>query len=192
MQQLTRTVFSSELLEQKPGYISILVEGDGAYDLFRNEAGGHRWQRIPPTERGGRYHTSTVTVAILSPSNLAQPLNENDVEFRCIIGTGPGGQHRQKNATCVVAKHKPTGLTVCIDTRSQHRNKQTALQVLAARLSELENYKLHQKENNIRQAQIGSGMRGDKIRTYRTQNDRVTDHRTGKKMILSKWMKGQW
>lgn len=160
--------------------------------MFQHEGGGHRWQRVPPTENRGRCHTSTVTVAILSPSQSAAQLNERDVEFRCTVGSGPGGQHRQKNATCVEAIHLPTGLSVRIDTRSQQRNKQIALKVLASRLSEREGQKLHAKENDARRAQLGTGQRGDKIRTYRTQDDRVTDHRSGRKWSLTKWMKGEW
>lgn len=133
-----------------------------------------------------------MTVAVLSPSQSATGLDQRDVDFRCVIGTGPGGQHRQKNATCVIATHRPTGLQVRIDTRSQHRNKQIALKVLAARLAEREGAKLHQRENDSRRAQLGTGQRGDKVRTYRTQDDRVTDHRTGRKWSLTKWMKGEW
>ena len=180
------------MLDEYPGFASFVVEGHGARELFAGEGGGHRWQRVPPTERSGRCHTSTVTVAVLSPKSGPAPINERDVDFSCVVGTGPGGQHRNKSATCVVATHRPTGIRVRIDTRSQHRNKMIAMNVLAARLSGMEYLKLHANENESRRSQLGTGQRGDKIRTYRTQDDMVTDHRTGQRWKLSKWMRGDW
>ena len=180
--------FSSELLEERPGFISVLFEGEKAAKVFQNEAGGHRYQG----QSKGRTHTSTVTVAVLFPTEVNSSFSEHDVDFKCVIGTGPGGQHRQKNATCVIATHIPTGITARIDTRSQHRNKQIALQILRIRVAELEQSKLHSSINNIRKDQIGSGMRADKVRTYREVDDQVKDHRTNKKWALTKWMKGEW
>lgn len=107
-------------------------------------------------------------------------------------GSGPGGQNRNKVESCIVATHKPTGLSVRIDTRSQYQSRKIALQVLTARLSELDRFKKLIDQNKDRKTQIGSGMRGDKIRTYREQDDLIIDHQSGKKMSLSHWLKGNW
>ena len=156
------------------------------------EMGGHRVQRTPPTERRGRIHTSTITVAVL---NLASPpgaMRPEDVRLTTTTGKGPGGQNRNKVETTVVATHLPTGLSVRIDGRSQHQNKQVALEVLAARVSAQTRLIASSKSNTDRRQQIGSGMRGDKVRTYRAQDDTVTDHRTGRKWRWSQWAKGLW
>jgi len=186
-------VFSSELLEARPGFVSFAVSGPGARALFSHEAGGHRWQRSPPTEKRGRVHTSTVTVAVLDPDAvLGCALNPADVEVVATRGSGPGGQHRNKTDSCIVATHRPTGLRVRIDMRSQHRSRAMALQVLAARLYELERDKAETGRASLRKDQVGSGQRGDKVRTYRTQDDMVKDHRTGQRWRLSDWMQGIW
>ncbi len=157
-----------------------------------NEAGGHRWQRIPPTEKRGRVQTSTVTVVVLDPDSVVgQRMDPKDVEITTARGSGPGGQNRNKTESCVIAVHKPSGTQVRIDNeRSQQQNRVTALKLLAARLYEVEKQKLASARDADRKNQAGSGMRGDKIRTYRTQDDQVTDHRTGEKWKLTKWLKG--
>jgi peptide chain release factor 1 len=166
--------------------------GEQAKNLFINEAGGHRWQRIPPTERRGRAQTSTVTVVVLDPDSIVRKkMDPKDVKITTARGSGPGGQNRNKTESCVIAVHKPTGTQVRIDNeRSQQQNRVTALKLLAARLYEVERNKLLQARDADRKNQAGTGMRGDKIRTYRTQDDQITDHRTGEKWKLSKWMKG--
>jgi len=170
-----------------------MIEGDGSKALFENEAGGHRWQRVSPTERHGRVHTSTITVAVLDlESSDNYVVREADIDFVATRGSGPGGQARNKLETCIVATHIPTGLSVRIDSRSQYQNKQIAMQVLKARLSELDAFKKMLEQNKDRKTQIGSGMRGDKIRTYREQDDRMIDHRTNKKSSLGEWVKGNW
>lgn len=185
--------FRVELTDERPGFVAFVVEGVGAKETFSNEAGGHRWQRVSPTERHGRVHTSTITVAVLDledDGNYA--VKESDIDFVATRGSGPGGQARNKLETCIVATHIPTGLSVRIDSRSQYQNKQIAIQVLRARLAELDTFKKMVEQNKDRKTQIGSGMRGDKIRTYREQDDQVTDHITGKKTSLEKWRKGNW
>jgi len=167
------------------------VRGEGA-ESFRREAGGHRWQRIPPTERRGRVHTSTVTVAVLDVTEAeASPIPARDVEFSTARGSGPGGQHRNKTETCVTAVHLPTGISVRIDGRSQWQNKKLALAVLAGRLSEIDRGRSSRAANDDRRRQIGSGERGDKVRTYRVRDDLVTDHRTGERWRLSAWQRGE-
>lgn len=161
---------------------------------FAGESGGHRWQRVPPTERRGRVQTSTVTVAVLDPDAVSGVvLDPSDVELTVTRGSGPGGQARNKTETCVIATHRPSGLTVRIDNeRSQHQNKAMAMRVLAARLYQVERDKVVADKNDDRRRQVGTGQRGDKVRTYRTQDDQVTDHRTGVKSRLTKWYSGDW
>lgn len=173
--------------------IVILFKGRGAKALFKNEAGGHRWQRIPPTEKRGRVQTSTVTVAVLDPEPSTKfVLDEKDVEIKTSRGSGPGGQHRNKTDSCVTVTHKPTKTSVRIDMRSQHQSREMALKVLAAKLAD-ESTNLDRKDRErLRKSQVGSGMRGNKIRTYRFQDDQVTDHRTGKCWKLKKWIRGEW
>lgn len=161
--------------------------------VFSSEAGGHRFQRIPPTERRGRVHTSTITVATIEVSRFEFRLDPKDVEFSTSHGDGPGGQHMQKTESVVIATYKPTGDKVRIGTsRSQGENKEIALEVLQAKIAKRNQEELNSQINDKRRAQIGAGERGDKIRTYRSQDDRVTDHRTGKTWQLSKWRRGLW
>lgn len=187
------SAFDITLVEQRSGFVSILFKGKDAQKIFKNEAGGHRWQRISPTEKRGRVHTSTVTVAILSPETPDNiRLDEKDIEIQTKRGSGPGGQHRNKTDSCVVAIHKPTKISVQIDSKSQHQSKALALRILAERVSEDESRKYQEHRGSVRKNQVGSGQRGDKIRTYRSQDDRVTDHRTGQTWKLSHWIKGNW
>ena len=168
------------------------IEGTNAKELFANEPGGHRWQRVSPTEKRGRIHTSTVTVAVLDENKINSTINRYDISYTMKRGSGPGGQHRNKTDSCVVATHNPTGLSVKIDARDQHKNKALATRILIERILEQEQTKETNNRCKTRKYQIGSGMRGDKRRTYRTQNDLVIDHITGKKWRLSKWIKGNW
>lgn len=187
-------VFDPTLLEERNGFVSVLFQGDGARSLFSKESGGHRWQRIPPNEKRGRVHTSTVTVAVLDPTEIEvnTPLNFDELTIQTIRGSGPGGQHRNKTESCVSITHDPTGITVKIDGRSQHQNKQAALRLIATRLHQFKEEQALQLIETERRAQVGSGMRGDKVRTYRTQDDQVNDHRTGQRWRLRDWVKGIW
>jgi peptide chain release factor 1 len=170
------------------------AEGAGAVAAFAQEGGGHRWQRIPPNEKRGRVHTSTVTVAVMrEPSEHEVRLNPADVATQATRGTGPGGQARNKTESAIIATHRPTGIQVrCDTTRSQQQNRSLAMAMLRARLLEREASARTNAENSARRAQVGSGMRGDKIRTIRTQDDIVTDHRTGAKMRCREYLKGEW
>lgn len=185
--------FDFQLIDKKPGLLTVEVAGKDTSD-FEHEGGGHRWQRIPPTERRGRVHTSTVTVAVLHPPvNPESILDIRDVEITTARGDGPGGQHRNKTESAVIAVHRPSGERVRIESdRSQHRNREVALSVLAARLASKAQIDAATGRNGQRRTQIGSGERGDKIRTYRTQDDQVTDHRTGQRWRLSRWVLGEW
>lgn len=187
------TVFSHQVLEQRPGFVAMLFEGPTAGHLFRNEAGGHRFQRVPPNERRGRVHTSTVTVAVMDPERTSNVvLRPQDLEIQTVRGSGPGGQHRNKTESCVVVTHRPTGLSAKVDGRSQHLNKAAAITLLTARVAQQQDEIVSGDRAQLRRQQVGSGMRGDKIRTYRTQDDLVTDHRLGRTWRLKDWMKGIW
>lgn len=156
------------------------------------EAGGHRWQRIPPTERSGRVHTSTVTVAVFEMRERSQfALKDPDIEMFTTMDSGPGGQHRNKTESCVVMRHLPTGIEAKSATKSQHRNKQIAREMLEGRVAAFYAAQSNQKERNERRGMVGSGMRGDKIRTYRVRDDQATDHRTGKKARLQDVLNGR-
>lgn len=168
------------------------VEGKGARALFANEPGGHRWQRVSPTEKRGRVHTSTVTVAVLEENIFDFKIDRRDIKYITTKGTGPGGQHRNKTESCVIAIHKPTGLSVKVDARNQHKNKALATRLLTERVREQHRERSNSERHANRSRQVGSGMRGDKRRTYRTKDDRVVDHITGKKWRLSKWVRGDW
>lgn len=161
---------------------------DGAdIDLLLNESGGHRWQRIPPTERRGRVHTSTVTVAVFEVRPETEwTLKESDIEVFTTKDSGPGGQHRNKTESCVVMRHRPTGIEAKASAKSQHQNRKTARAMLEARVRALAESQASALLAHHRKAQVGSGMRADKIRTYREQDDLVIDHRTGAKVRLSK------
>lgn len=162
---------------------------------FQNEAGGHRVQRVPPNERRGRVHTSTVTVAVTSPgeADSRDPLLQRaDADFRVewFSGSGAGGQHRNRHLNCSRIVHIPTGLKQERQGRSREANYRDAMAALIAMLDDRLRSGSKAVEDDVRRLQIGSGMRGDKRRTYRFQDDAVVDHVTGKSMQASKAMKG--
>lgn len=170
------------------------MAGAGAEEAFRDEGGGHRWQRVPPTERRGRVQTSTITVAVLpEPADAELRIAPGDLAWVTTQGSGPGGQHRNKTETAVVVTHIPTGLRVrCESERSQHQNRQSALALLRARLWEAETARRAGVRDEARRKQVGSGMRGDKRRTVRCQNGIVTDHVTGRRWSLREYERGEW
>ena len=130
-------------------------------------------------------------MAVLDPENHSGfKLDERDVEITTTRGTGPGGQNRNKVESCVVVTHQPTGLSVRVDMRSQHQSKNMALKILAARLAEEARGQARSVRNAARKEQIGCGERSDKIRTYRQQDDIVTDHRTNRKSRYSDFTRG--
>lgn len=118
-------------------------------------------------------------------------LREADIETRTTKDTGPGGQHRNKTESCVVMRHLPTGIEAKAATKSQHRNRDIAREMLETRVAAARQSQLSTNEARERRAMVGSGMRGDKVRTYRTQDDQVTDHRTGRKASLRKVLRGE-
>lgn len=169
------------------------VQGRGVSEAFRHESGGHRFQRVPPNEKRGRVHTSTVTVAVLrEPSEDEVHIDRRDLREQFTRGSGKGGQHRQKNDTCVQLLHEPSGLSVRVDGgRSQAMNRETALGLLRARLQAAEDARGEQARNEERRRQVGSGMRADKRRTIAIQRDCVTDHVTGKTMGSKAYLQGR-
>jgi peptide chain release factor 1 len=186
--------FSVEIVEQQRGLIILRVAGVGAAELFRDEAGGHRWQRVPPGEKRGRVHTSTITVAVLpEPSPIELRLEEKDLDWSTCRGTGSGGQKRNKTESTVLLTHRPTGLQVrCETSRSQLANRQTALAMLRARLHAIAEDRGAAARAADRRRQVGSGMRGDKRRTIRCQDGTVVDHQTGRRWELRRYLRGEW
>lgn len=170
------------------------MSGKGAEATFADEPGGHRWQRVPPTEKRGRVHTSTVTVAVLAePEETQIVLAERDLDIAFCRGSGNGGQHKQKTDSACIVTHLPTGTQVrCESGRSQHDNKATAVAVLRARLWQVAQQARVGDRAEQRRRQIGSGMRGDKRRTIRTQDDVVTDHVTGRQWRYRDYERGNW
>lgn len=137
-------------------------------------------------------HTSTVTVAVLPiPEHIENYINRNDVEFREVNLGGNGGQHRNRHYTDIIAKHKPTGIEVTARGRSQYANKECALQELAARIMQLEKTRALEKTNNLRRNQLGSGMRGDKVRTINVKDGTVKCEHTGRKKNFTKYNSGE-
>ena len=187
------SIFSCELIEERPGFAVLEVRGRGALAAFKTEGGGHRWQRVPPSEKRGRRHTSTITVAVMPIAETAvETLREKDIEWRADLGSGAGGQARNKTSNAVRMTHLPTGVSVRVETsRSQWENRQTAARLLTTRLAEEESKKAGAKQAASRKQQVGSGQRGDKIRTIRLQDDTVTDHRSGKSMPAKKYLRGE-
>ncbi len=187
-------LFNLELVEERTGFIAFRATGKGADATFKDEPGGHRWQRIPPNEKRGRVHTSTITVAVLpEPTPTQVVLREDDLEFSTCLGSGAGGQHRNKTESTVQLKHKPSGLMVrCESERSQAQNKETARAILRAKLWQAEQERVSGARNDDRKRQVGSGMRGDKRRTIRTQDDTVNDHFTGRSWKFKQYARGDW
>ncbi len=161
--------------------ISFSVEGEGAYSRFKYESGVHRVQRVPETESQGRIHTSTTTVAVLPEAEEVDvEIDPGDLQIDTFRSSGAGGQHVNKTSSAIRVTHLPTGMVVeCQDERSQHKNKEKALKVLRSRLLDEQIQKQHDEIAGERSAQVGTGDRSERIRTYNYPQGRVSDHRIG-------------
>lgn len=181
--------------DPRAGHQIITLEfvGEGV-DLLDHEAGGHRLQRVPPTERRGRVHSSTVTVAVLR-EKLDEPVYQrrapDDFVVEWYSGSGAGGQHRNRHMCSVRLRHIPTGIVKQAQTRSRDNSLRSARAALDLELDQLAQNAASVTENCLRRTQVGAGQRSDKRRTVRFQDGWVVDHLTGKRIPVANYMRGE-
>lgn len=183
--------FGVDKVSAEVGLVTFVAAGPSAAAFFADEAGGHRWQRVPPTEKRGRVQTSTVTVAVLGEQAASPEFRPELIEWEFFCAGGPGGQNQNKRASG--ARGRLGDLIVESRAgRDQATNRKLVVQEMRRRVLEGHVSRAATATNGARRAQIGSGQRGDKIRTYRERDDSVVDDRTGRRARLSRLRRGDW
>lgn len=184
--------FSFEIKENRPGFCLIWLNGKGVKEYFRNESGGHRFLRVPPTEKRGRTQTSIVTVAIMEVENYDEvEIPKDQIKIETTRGSGPGGQHKNSTDSCVIMTHIPTGIKVVRDGRSQISNREYAYNEIKKRVNEFYRTGFMDNESKSRKDQVGMIDRSIKKRSYRIKEDLVIDHETSKSCSFKEFNKGK-